>query len=85
MANPNNNKLLTVIIIIIIAIAAYGLLTMPDRRTTTERVGDAIHALPQGVDKAGRELEHRTPGERIGDAVKDAGDDIKRDTAPKTQ
>lgn len=77
-----NKKLLTILIVIIVAVLAYVVLTTPDNRTATDRVSDAVRELPKGPDKAARELENRTPGQRIGDAVKDAGDDIKRDTAP---
>jgi len=79
-SNNRNNGLITLIIFIVIAVALYGILTMPDNRTGTERLGDAIHELPQGVDKAARQLEDRTPGEKVGDAVKDIGDNIKRNT-----
>ncbi len=68
--------------VIIVAIFAYGLLTMQDRRSTTEKVGDAIHDLPQGVDKAERQLEDRTPGQKLGDAVKDTGDKINENSNP---
>ena len=68
------------LIIVAIAIIGWVVLTAPDRRTTGERVGDAVDALPQGIDKAGRQLEDRTAGEKLGDAVKDAGDDIKKNT-----
>lgn len=60
-----------VIVIIVIALTAYGVLTMPDRRNAMEKVGDAIHDLPQGPDKAARQLEDRTPGQKLGDAIKD--------------
>ncbi len=73
---------LIVAIIIIAAIFAYSLLTMQDRRSPTEKVGDAIHDLPQGVDKAERQLEDRTPGQKLGDAVKDTGDKIKENSNP---
>ena len=64
------------------AVLAYGWLTMPDRRSPTEKLGDAIHELPQGVDKAERQLEERTPGQKLGDGVKDAGDTIKQNSKP---
>ena len=66
--------------VIIIAIIGYSFLTMPDNRNGAEKLGDAIHELPKGVDKAARQLEDRTPGEKLGDAVKDTGDDIKRNS-----
>jgi short subunit fatty acids transporter len=76
----NRKNLLTILIVVILVVLAYGVLTMPDRRTTTEKIGDAIHELPQGADKAARQLEDRTPGQKMGDAVKDAGDKIKDNT-----
>lgn len=82
MANPNRpmKPLVIVALVVLVAVAAYAILTMPDRRTAGDKIGDAIDALPQGVDKAARQLEDRTPGERLGDAVKDAGDKIKEET-----
>jgi len=75
-----------IVVVILIGILGYGLLTMKDQRSTTEKVGDAIHDLPQGVDKAERQLEDRTPGQKLGDAVKDSGDKmgdtIKDNTNP---
>ncbi len=76
----NNRNLLGLIVVIVIAVLAYSVLNMPDNRTTGQRVGDAVDALPQGLDKAGRQLEKRTPGEKLGDAVKDTGQDIKNAT-----
>lgn len=38
----------------------YSMLNAPDRRSAGEKIGDAID-----------ELEDRTPGERISDAIKD--------------
>jgi hypothetical protein len=68
--------------VIVAGVVAYGVLTMPDQRNTTEKIGDAIHDLPQGADKAERQLEDRTPGQKLGDAVKDTGDKIKDHTNP---
>ena len=79
--NDSNRWTIAVVAIIVIAAVAYGIMTMPDHRTTTEKVGDAIHELPQGADKAARQLEDRTPGEKLGDAVKDTGDKIKDNTS----
>ncbi len=63
-----------VIAIIAVAIIAFGFLTIPDQRSTGQRVGDAIDAMPQGLDKAAQQLEKRTPGEKLGDAIKDTTD-----------
>lgn len=81
MASTTQPKSLTVILVVIVlAVLGYMILTVPDNRSTTEKVGDAIHELPKGVDKAARQLEDRTPGEKVGDAIKDAGDDLKNAT-----
>ncbi|MDX2027941.1 MAG: hypothetical protein SFW62_04840 [Alphaproteobacteria bacterium] len=69
-------------VIIIASIGTYAFLTMQDHRSATEKIGDAIHELPQGLDKAGRQLEERTPAQKLGDAVKDTGDEIKENTNP---
>lgn len=69
-----------IIILLVLAFVAYGVLTLPDKRTTGQRIGDAIDALPQGADKAAQQLEKRTPGEKLGDAIKDVGDDVKKNT-----
>ncbi len=81
--NISRNGLITLVIVIVLAILAYGFLTMPDQRTGTQKLGDAIHDLDKGPDKAARQLKNRTPGQKLGDAVKDAGDDIKKDTSPQ--
>lgn len=74
MNNPNTRNIVVLVVLIALAFLAYGFLTMPDHRSTTEKVGDAIHELPKGPDKAVRELEDRTPGEKLGDKIKDSTD-----------
>lgn len=78
MATNSNKTMITVILVIVVAVVGFFILTAPDRRTTGERVGDAIDALPQGVDKAARQLEDRTPAEKLGDAASEAGEDVRR-------
>lgn len=73
MPDVNNKSIMTLVIVVVAALVLYGALTMPDQRTATQRVGDAIEALPD-AGKAAEQLERRTPGERLGDAVKDATD-----------
>jgi hypothetical protein len=69
------------LVAIVVVIVAYSFLTMPDQRSGTQKLGDAIHDLDKGPDKAARQLEDRTPGQKLGDAVKDAGDNVKKNTA----
>ncbi len=80
--NNSDKWIISAVVILVIGAVAYGVLTMPDQRTIMEKIGDAIHALPKGADKAGRQLEDRTSGQKLGDAVKDTGDTIKDNTAP---
>ncbi len=76
MANNSSTPrtIIIVLLVIVIALAGYFVLTMPDQRSTTDKIGDAVHELPNGLDKASRQLEDRTPGQKIGDSIKDAGD-----------
>ena len=55
-------------------------MTMRDQRGTGERIDDAFAQLPHGIDKAERQLEDRTPGQKLGDRVIDMGHDIKKNT-----
>jgi len=55
--------------IALVVIVAIFLLNLPDNRSGPERVGDAVEALPQGVDKAGDQLKDRNPVEKAGDAI----------------
>ena len=54
--------------IALVVIVAVFLLSLPDTRNGPERVGDAIEALPKGVDKAGDQLKDRNPVGKAGDA-----------------
>lgn len=73
--------LAVVAVIAILGAIAYVVLTMPDQRTTGQKVGDAIDTLPEeGPGKAVEQLEDRTPGERLGDAVEDTGESIQENT-----
>jgi hypothetical protein len=73
-------SLLLIVVAVLVAVVGYRFLTMPDIRSTTDKVSDAVHELPNGVDKAGRQLEDRTPGEKLGDSIKDTGDKVKDNT-----
>jgi hypothetical protein len=66
-----------VLIAAAILITGYFVLNRPDQRDPLQKVGDAINALPHGVDKAARQLNDRTPGDKINDAAKDAKQDVK--------
>ena len=89
MINEQYNKPMIIVAIIIVALLAYGALTMQDKRSTSDKISDAYHSLDDGVDKAARQLEDRTPGQKLGDSVKDAGDKlgdkIKNNTQPSNK
>jgi hypothetical protein len=67
----SSRSIIVIVAVIALGFLAYGVLTMPDQRTPTDKISDAVDELPNGVDKAARELEDRTPGERIGDSIRD--------------
>ncbi len=73
MINANYKGPIIFAVLIVVILVAYGLLTMKDNRDVSDKVSDAYH-----------ELEDRTPGQKLGDAVKDAGDKIKENTEPTT-
>ncbi|MGE3624423.1 MAG: hypothetical protein AB7H77_11210 [Bdellovibrionales bacterium] len=78
-----SKNLLIAAIVVVIAVVAYMVLAQPDRRTTSEKIGDAVQELPNGPDRALHELgSNRTPGEKVGDAVNDVGDQIKDSSHP---
>lgn len=74
MSNKTTATVLGVVGVLVIVVIGYAALTTPDTRSTGEKVGDAIDSLDEGIDDAARELEDRTPAERIGDEIDDATD-----------
>jgi hypothetical protein len=77
---PTATYLLIAVVIVSISIIGYNVLNAPDRRDATTRISDAVDELPNGINKAARQLESRTPAEKIEDAAHDMGDDLKRTT-----
>ncbi|BEV12301.1 hypothetical protein ATDW_27970 [Asticcacaulis sp. DW145] len=60
------NSILILIGVAVIALLAVGaVFLMQDNRSGSERLGDAVEALPQGVDKAANELGDQPPAENI--------------------
>jgi hypothetical protein len=72
--------MLIVAAITVVAVVGYTVLYVPDTRTDGQKIGDAINELPNGVDKAARQLEDRTPADKLQDAASDAGKDLKKAT-----
>ena len=79
MATAATNRTIPIIIVaLLVAILGYFILNTPDHRNAGEKIGDAVNALPQGVDKAARQLEDRTPGQKLEDSAHDAKQDVKK-------
>ncbi len=72
--------LLILCLVAVVGFLVYSVLIAPDKRSAGDKIGDAINELPNGVDKAARQLEDRTPADKLNDAAKDAGDDLKKAT-----
>jgi hypothetical protein len=82
MNGTTNNRGLTIGVVLVLAlIAVVVFVNLPDRRSGGEKLGDAVDALPQGVDKAADELGDKSPAERAADKVEqkvdEIGDDLK--------
>lgn len=69
-------NILILCLITVVGFIAYSVLNAPDRRSSGDRIGDAINELPNGVDKAVRQLEDRTPADKLNDVAKDIGDEL---------
>jgi hypothetical protein len=74
MIDKNTNIIIGTLIAVVVVVVAFGILTTPEDRSFGERIGDAADRLDDGVDDAARELEDRTPAQRIGDEIEDATD-----------
>ncbi len=69
----NTKVLIGIVALVLLGAIAYAGLTMPDRRSPADKIGDAVSQLDDGgLDDAARELEDRTPAQRLSDEVKDA-------------
>jgi uncharacterized membrane protein (DUF106 family) len=75
--HPSLRLIIIIALIGITATIAYYMLHIPDRRSSEEKVSDAIQALDHGFEKAARQLEDRTTAEKLEDAYKEMGDDTK--------
>jgi len=70
--SPSGTAAITVLAVLIIAIVAVAAVyLMQDHRSTGQRVGDAITALPQGPAKAVDKLGDQSPATNVKDNVKD--------------
>lgn len=79
MNRTQNSGFIFGVVLVLAAIAIVVFLNMPDRRTGSEKLGDAVEALPHGVDKAADELGDKPPAERAADKVEEKVDEVKAD------
>lgn len=76
----NGLKLISIIAVtLIVIVTGYYFLNAPDQRDAGQKIGDAIKELPNGPDKAARQLEDRTPGQKLQDSAQDEKKDIRKD------
>lgn len=79
--SKSNMTVMVIAILALLAIIAYAVMQTPDNRTAGEKISDAAHELSEGnVQDAGRALQNRTPMQKMGDAIENAGDKIDRET-----
>ncbi|MES2983946.1 MAG: hypothetical protein V4735_02015 [Pseudomonadota bacterium] len=76
----NARAIVIIAALVVIGFIAYSVLNAPDKRNGAEKLGDAISELPNGADKAARQLEDRTPADKLNDAASDAVHDVKKAT-----
>lgn len=71
----SGNGLTVILAVVIIALLAVGAIyLMQDHRSGSERVGDAVQALPHGVDKAANQLGDQAPAKNVENNVDHAVD-----------
>ena len=68
----------TILAAIAIIAAVFFFSTKSDNRNAFQRIGDAVHELPEGGDQAADQLKDRSPAQKVGDAIEDAGENMKR-------
>jgi len=72
--------LLMTTLFMVLMLMAYYVFNAPDRRNAGERISDAVEKLSDGAEAAAGQLKDRTPAVKLGDAAKDAGNNIKEST-----
>ena len=80
MIKQPKGNLLTTVVLITIFLVGYYIWNAPDKRNFSNKVEDAIHELPNGGEKAARQMKDRTPGKKLQDTAEDAVDNLKEST-----
>jgi short subunit fatty acids transporter len=63
-----------VLVVLVVGFLLFKYMTTPEDRTVGQKVEAAVDNLDNGVDDAARELQDRTPAQRIEDGIEDATD-----------
>jgi hypothetical protein len=78
MQKSGNGKILILLAALAMVImGAYWVLTMPDKRSDAEKLGDAVDAIAEGFEKASEQTQDRTLGEKLGATLSDVKEDVK--------
>jgi hypothetical protein len=73
----NNNNLVVILAVALIAIVAVAAVyLMQDHRGPAERAGDAVAALPNGLNKAASKLDDQPPAQNVKRNLDNAADDV---------
>lgn len=64
-SSGNNTAIIIIAVLIIAALAVGAVFMMQDNRSGSERLGDAVEALPNGVDNAADKLGDQSPAENV--------------------
>ena len=70
----SSGTIILLAIVLIAVIIGFAYYSGKDNRTSGERIGNAIDAAPQGLDKAAAQLENRSGEERAKDDANRIGD-----------
>ena len=72
-SSSGGNAGLIIVAMLIVAVLVVGAIwLMQDHRSSSERLGDAVEAVPQGLDKAADKLGDQPPAQNVTDNLKDA-------------
>lgn len=63
-----------ILLIVLVIIGVVSFANMPDRRTPSEKIGDAAQSLSDGASDAAKNLGNRTPADKVKDKVKELND-----------
>ena len=73
------NNVLVVVLVLIIAVFGIGYYInyQEEHKTPGERIGKAVEELGDGIKDSSREMQDRSVGEKMEDAIDDAKEEMK--------